>query len=157
MQKPRACRVTLKQLSAERFLNLPRPTRAPPAPRATRPGGASECRARAFVVCVSSLTQRNHRGARCAPCRLRKPRADSRRGAWPSRRRIRKHTSRRTRRPVSLASRHTLAGGLAFCVAAQGHAARRRLSERYLKRLARSAHRFAQAAAEVGDEVAVQP
>src|SRR5882762_5497024 len=35
------------------------------------------------------------------------------------------------RRPVSLASRHTLAGGLDFCVAAQGHAARRRLSERY--------------------------
>src|SRR5882672_10678053 len=38
------------------------------------------------------------------------------------------------RRLVSLALRHTLAGGLAFCVAAQGHAARRRLSERYTRR-----------------------
>src|SRR6267143_7156580 len=57
MQKPRACRVSLKQLSAERFLNLPRPTRAPPADRATRPGGASECRARAFVPCVPSLSK----------------------------------------------------------------------------------------------------
>src|SRR2546425_8862529 len=75
---------------------------------------------------------------------FRSPRADSRRGAWPSRRRIRKHTTRRTRRPVSLASRHTLAGGLAFCVAAQGHAARRRLSERYWKRLRRPASARAQ-------------
>src|SRR2546427_3070008 len=38
-------------------------------------------------------------------CRLGVTRADSRRGAWPSRRRIRKHTTRRMRCPVSLASR----------------------------------------------------
>src|SRR6267378_2732900 len=44
-------------------------------------------------------------GARWALCRRGETRADSRRGAWPSRRRIRKHTSRRMRRPVSLASR----------------------------------------------------
>src|ERR1700730_6217568 len=36
---------------------------------------------------------------------LGETRADSRRGAWPSRRRIRKHTTRRMRRPVSFASR----------------------------------------------------
>src|SRR3981189_1211503 len=41
---------------------------------------------------------------------------------------------RRARLLVSLASRHTLAGGLAFCVAAQGHAAWRRLGERYKQR-----------------------
>src|SRR5882672_12421128 len=35
------------------------------------------------------------------------------------------------------------AGGLAFCVAAQGHAARRRLSDRYQKRLVRL-HRLQQ-------------
>src|SRR6267143_6919758 len=46
----------------------------------------------------------NHRGARC-DWRTGRPRADSRRGAWPSRRRIRKHTTRSMRRPVSLASR----------------------------------------------------
>jgi hypothetical protein len=97
-------------------------------------------------------------GARCALCRLSETRADSRRGAWPSRRRIRKHTTRRMRRPVSLASREVprrrarfLRGGAGPCslaasqrtiraarrgpgVAAQGHAARRRLSERYTKR-----------------------
>src|SRR5882724_5647334 len=38
-------------------------------------------------------------------CALAETRADSRRGAWPSRRRIRKHTTRGMRRPVSLASR----------------------------------------------------
>src|SRR5881397_949205 len=113
----------------------------PPA----RPGGASECRARAFVVCVSYFAHSvDQCGARCALRRLSGPRADGRRGAWPSRRRIRKHTTRRMRHPVSLASRHTLAGGLAFCVAAQGHAARRRLSERYWKRLRRPASARAQ-------------
>src|SRR3979411_2591288 len=76
----------------------------------------------------------DQRGARCALCRLSKTRADSRRGAWPSRRRIRKHTMRCPRRLVSLASRHTLASGLAFGVAARGRAPRRRLSERYYER-----------------------
>src|SRR5882672_11414598 len=33
------------------------PSRAAPAQRATRPGGASECRARAFVPCVPSLSK----------------------------------------------------------------------------------------------------
>src|SRR6266478_1879318 len=114
------------------FLNLPRPTRAPPALRATRPEGAIECRARAFVLCVPSLSKpsRGAEGTSVLGDRaqiavgVRGPRAD----ASESKRRA------ETRRPVSLASRHTLAGGLAFCVAAQGHAARRRLSERYWKR-----------------------
>src|SRR5882672_3578566 len=82
MQKPRACRVTLKQLSAERFLNLPRPTRAPPVQGATRPEGASECRARAFVVWfLPSLSETTAgRGVRLADSGSRAQIADGVRG-----------------------------------------------------------------------------
>src|ERR1700682_2121190 len=51
-----------------------------------------------------TLKATDQRGARCALCRRGETRADSRRGEWPSRRRIRKHTTRCPRRPVSLAS-----------------------------------------------------
>ena len=54
MQKKTARRARESQTAPRRsgFLNLPRPTRAPPAARATRPEGASECRARAFVLSI---------------------------------------------------------------------------------------------------------
>src|SRR5467141_4906321 len=58
MQKNRALAARIANSSRRSgFLNLPRPTRAPPALRATRPGGAIECRARAFVLCVPSLSK----------------------------------------------------------------------------------------------------
>src|SRR3984893_15896790 len=99
------------------------------------PGGASECRASAFVICVPSLSRSMLRGAEGTSVlgdraqiadEVRGPRADA---------------SESTRRAVCAApclSLHVkcLASGLAFCVAAQGHAARRRLSERYTKRYA---------------------
>jgi len=52
-------------------------------------------------VDVRSLSNPTRRGVPCVDCGV--TRADSRRGAWPSRRRIRKHTTRRCA-PVSLAS-----------------------------------------------------
>jgi hypothetical protein len=61
-------------------------------------------RARASALCVPSLSKPTRGAERTSA--LGETRADSRRGAWPSRRRIRKHTMRCPRRPVSLASRN---------------------------------------------------
>src|SRR6202022_1872781 len=101
----------------------------PLAVRATRPGGASECRARAFELCVPSLSKpsRGAEGTSVPGDRaqiadgVRGPRADA------------SESTRRAECAAPCLSLHVkcLAGGLAFCVAAQGHAARRRLSERY--------------------------
>src|ERR1700730_7969121 len=106
----------------------------PPAARATRPGGASECRARAFELCLPSLSKPSRGAEGTSVLGDRAQIADGVRGP-------RADASESTRRAVCAApclSLHVkcFASGLAFCVAAQGHAARRRLSERYTQRYA---------------------
>src|ERR1700730_8925018 len=105
----------------------------PPAARATRPGGASECRARAFELCLPSLSKPSRGAEGTSVLGDRAQIADGVRGP-------RADASESTRRAVCAApclSLHVkcFASGLAFCVAAQGHAARRRLSERYPRAL----------------------
>src|SRR6266436_632040 len=92
---------------------------------------ANAARERLWSVSVAPLTQSINagRGERCADSVRRAQIADGVRGP-------RADASESTRRAECAApclSLHVkcLAGGLAFCVAAQGHAARRRLSERY--------------------------
>jgi hypothetical protein len=92
---------------------------------------------RESVVPISIPISVDQCGARRARCRRSGTRADSRRGAWPSRRRIRKQTLRRMRRPVSLASRKVpcrrarfLRGGAGPCSPAASQRTIHR-SERY--------------------------
>src|SRR6266403_1292504 len=89
-------------------------------------------RARASALCVPSLSKPTRSAERSSALGVRAQIADGVRGP-------RADASESTRRAECAApclSLHVkcLAGELAFCVAGQGHAARRRLSERYPKR-----------------------
>src|SRR6266404_9535358 len=92
---------------------------------------ASVARERLWSVSVASLTQPINagRGVRCVDSVRRAQIADGVRGP----RADASESIRRAVRAAPCLSLHVqwLAGGLAFCVAAQGHAAWRRLSERY--------------------------
>src|SRR6267378_4338875 len=125
--------VTRKQLPAERFFELASPhPRAAGSPRDTtwgrdRVSRESVC-GRVFFLALTQPINAG-RGVRSVDSGDRAQIADGVRGP-------RADASESTRRAVCAApclSLHVkcLAGGLAFCVAAQGHAARRRLSERY--------------------------
>src|SRR6266436_7731870 len=100
---------------------------------------ANAARERLWSVSVAPLTQSINagRGERCADSVRRAQIADGVRGP-------RADASESTRRAECAApclSLHVkcLASELAFCVAAQGHAARRRLSERYPSAIGRPA------------------
>src|ERR1700738_4085933 len=104
-------------------------------PLRAEPRGASN-KARASVCPLCPVTDRTNagRGARCVDAVRRAQIADGVNGP----RADASESIRRAECAAPCLSLHVrcLAGGLAFCVAAQGHAARRRLSERYTQRYA---------------------
>src|SRR6266403_855497 len=89
-------------------------------------------RASACALCPLTRSINAGRGVRCADSVKRAQIADGVRGP----RADASESIRRAVRAAPCLSLHVkcLAGGLAFCVAAQGHAAWRRLRERYTKR-----------------------